>query len=190
MDPREGGNTNQSFCATISIKVQGSVQLNTVPVRYLAYRHFQQGSPLRTTWQVHALLTVFPTITSLPAFPFINETYLDECIRLHLDPLPCTGDSSGCAMQKLMQNSFGANQVSDPIAVTFWRSRVLLEAIIERQKSSSWLGRLKLKDEESSAASDLGKSLAKGERLISRKFKELKLTGAFKDAPDGTLQST
>ena len=93
-------------------------------------------------------------------------------------------------MQKLMQNSFGANQVSDPIAVTFWRSRVLLEAIIERQKSSSWLGRLKLKDEESSAASDLGKSLAKGERLISRKFKELKLTGAFKDAPDGTLQST
>jgi hypothetical protein len=92
-------------------------------------------------------------------------------------------------MQKLMHNPFGANQVSDPIAVTFWRSRVLLEAI-ERQKSPSWLSLLKPKEEEEfSAASDLGKSLTNGQRLMSRKFKELKLTGAFKDAPDGTLQS-
>jgi|ERR1700733_10412876 hypothetical protein len=97
-------------------------------------------------------------------------------------------------MQKLMHNPFGANRVSDPIAVTFWRSRLLLEAI-ERPKSPSWLDQLKLKkeEEEFSAANDLGESLANGQSLMSRKFKELKLIGALESAlehaPEGTLES-
>jgi hypothetical protein len=89
-----------------------------------------------------------------------------------------------------MHDSFGATRVSDPIAGIFWRSEVLLNAIDRRnRKNPSWFGPLKFKKgkEEFSAAGDLAKLLRDGHRLISHKFKELKLS-ALENPLERTLE--
>lgn len=89
-----------------------------------------------------------------------------------------------------MPNPFGATRVSDPIAKTFWRSEVLLNAIDRRnRKNPSWFGPLKFKKgkEEFSAASDLAKVLRDGHTLISDEFRGLKFS-ALKNPLECTLE--
>ena len=91
-----------------------------------------------------------------------------------------------------MRNPPDTNRVSDPVVGTFWKSRVLLDAI-ERQKSPSWLNLLKFKKGEEisdASASALCLLLTEGQSKISAEFKELKLTGALEKPLPGTFEGT